>query len=250
MSQQQPPADGDRKLIGNLTVADARHFLHLEGGERSALEFAVQLGSAILVAALTARAISVGNATVWHLVLPMVAQWLALITAVPLIYAVVRHPDLRKDAIGSIRLWAGIVVGVAVATAVRSRAENTAWTDQLARDAAVCWKWITDAEMHWPIVLAFIGSVVEVPGHVRDLYEFGPPFSGISLGCGMRVVVLVLGCGVLPWALGDQTRMAWTLWTMMLIAEFLAVWMHWDVQRHLRKAAPLDDAADGPEGVA
>ena len=35
--------------------------------------------------------------------------------------------------------------------------------------------------------------------------------------------------------MSDATKMAWYLWTIILLAELLALWMHWDIQRRLAK---------------
>jgi hypothetical protein len=234
-----PPAnntpESQRKLIGNLTVADARHTLLLEGGGLTRGQLAFELLSVAIVAAFTARAIVVGNATAWHLVMPMVAQYLAILFALPPIYLILQHPDLRKDALGSLRLTIGIVIALAITIAVRARETGVPWQQQLNVDASAAWKWITDAKMEWPIAIASLGMLAALPGRVHNLYKYGPPFSGVSLGCGMRFVVLLLGFLVLPWALDDRNRMAWTLWTMFVIAELLTFWMLWDIQQNLKK---------------
>jgi hypothetical protein len=234
-----PPAnktpDSQRKLIGNLTVADARHTLLCEGGGLTLGQLAFELISVVIVAAFTARAIVVGNATAWHLVLPMVAQYFALIFALPPLFLILQHPDLRKDALGSLRLTIGFTIAIAITIGVRAHQAGVPWQQQLNADASAAWKWVTDAEMQWPIAIACLGILAALPGRVHNLYKHGPPFSGVSLGCGMRFVVLMLGGLVLPWALEDRNRMAWTLWTMFLIAEVLTFWMLWDIQTNLKK---------------
>jgi hypothetical protein len=154
---------------------------------------------------------------------------------------VLRHPDLRKDALGSVRLIAGIAAGIAIATAVRAWRSDTEWKDQFADDAALAWNWIADAGVQWPILIAAVGAVLALPGRVRNLYKFGPPFVGVSLGCAMRLVVLLLGCFLLPMAMSDSTRMVWFLWAVLLLAEALALGMHWDIQRRLQR---IDGAAE------
>src|SRR5262245_759417 len=109
-----------KKLLGNLSVADARHIVSCEGGEQTALGFAVHFASIVAVAATTAWASSAGYATVWHLALPMVAQYSALLVSLPLIYPFLRHPDLRKDTISAIRLWAILAVVAAAVTGGRA----------------------------------------------------------------------------------------------------------------------------------
>ena len=240
MPPAKQPIDPNRPLINKLTVGDARHLLSGEGGPRSLAQVALDLASVVIVSAFTFRAILVGNATAWHLVLPMVAEYFTLLIALPPLYAVLQHPDLRKDALGALRLSIGIIVLVVIVVAVRAPRHGVLWGQQFEADASHVWRWITDAGMHWPILVAALGMAIALPGRVHNLYEFGPPFSGISLGCGMRVVVLFLGALALPWALEDAHRMAWTLWTMILIAELLSLWMMWDIQHQLAKV-------DGPE---
>jgi hypothetical protein len=224
-----------RMLVNKLSVEDARHLLKGEGGELTGTELVLQLASTAVVSILTARAIIVGNATVWHLALPMVAQYVALIVALPFIQLIVRHPAITKDAIGALRLWIGIAVIIGGTVAVRAYEAHTPWQEQLRRDATRVWRWIADAQMHWPVALAFLGMVLSLPGRVRNLFEHGPPFVAVSLGCGMRLAVLFLGAAAIPWALSNPRNAAWFLWALILVSEALALWMHWDIQNRLRE---------------
>jgi hypothetical protein len=244
MSSHSRTPGGAGKLVNDLTIEDARHILKCEGGPLTSAQLAFQVLSIVAVAAAVARAIAVGNATVWHLVLPMVAQYLVLLMALPVIYLAAPHPGLRKDVFGALRFWAGLLAAAGVAVAIQARMQDRPWRGQLASDASVAWRWIVDAQMHWPIVIAFASELAAIPGRVRNLYDFGPPFMGVSLGCAMRLVVPFFGCFLLPWAVGGSVRMAWWLWGLILAAEFLALWMHVDIQRRLRK---IDGSAiEGP----
>ncbi len=233
MSSERRSGDAYRKLVGNLSVADARHLLACEGGQLTLPQLAFQLATVAAVAATTAWAISTGRATAWHLGLPMVAQYVALLLALPIVYLFARHPGLRKDVTGSLRLGAGCIVVAAVATVVRSRLSDLPWRQQLASDAHAAWQWIADAHMQWPILIAFVCELAAIPGRVRNLYKYGPPFSGVSLGCAMRFVVLMFGCALLPWIIQSSPNVAWLLWGMILLAEVLALWMHYDIQTKL-----------------
>lgn len=233
MKSEKSPGEASRKLVNNLSIADARHLLALEGGKLSLAQLAFQLAAVAAVAATTAWAISTGRATAWHLALPMVAQYVALILALPIVYLFARHPGLRKDVIGSLRLWAAYIVVTAIATIVRSRLNDLPWREQLASDADAVWRWIADAHMQWPILIAAVCELAAIPGRVRNLYKYGPPFSGVSLGCAMRFVVLMFGCVLLPWIVESSPNMAWVLWTMILIAELLALLMLYDIQSKL-----------------
>jgi hypothetical protein len=237
MEAEDQSADASPKPDSGPPVEDPHHLLACEGGELSKAQIAFELLSVVAIATTTAWAIAAGHATAWHLALPMVAQWLALVFAIPFIYLAVRHPDLRKDAGFYLRLWAGLAAALALVTAVRGWLDARPFHAQLVADVGLTWRWIADAHMQWPIAIAFVVQLVALQGHVRNLYVHGPPFSGISLGCGMRSVVLMFGCALLPWLIGGGSNPAWVLWTMLLIAESLTLWMLLDIQLKLRKHA-------------
>lgn len=222
-------------LVNKLTVDDARHLIRTEGGELAPWQFAWELASLVAVAALTARAIWTGGATVWHLAMPLAAQYFAMLAALPALYAVVRHPAMRKDALQSLRLIVGFAVIGAGATYFRSQQNSTGWSEQLALEAYRAWRWIADAQMHWPLAAAMFGLVSGLPSRVRALLEHGPPFVAAGIGCAMRLLVLLLGLIVVPIVLEGAARPAWVLWGLLTAADLLALWMHWDVQRRLRR---------------
>jgi hypothetical protein len=222
-------------------VEDPAHLLACEGGELSRTQVAVELVSVVAVAATTAWAISAGHATAWRPALPMVAQWLTLVVAIPFISLAVPHPELRSHAGFYSRTWAGLAAAWALAIIIRAWLDARPIFAQLELDVRHAWRWIADAHMQWPILIAVVAQLVALQGHVRNLNVHGPPFSGISLGCGMRAVVLMFGCLTLPWIIGSGTSMAWTLWSMLLIAELLTLWMLLDIQHNLRKQGrPLE----------
>ena len=234
MPSDAKPSSEERMLVNKLSVKDARHLLRLEGGELKLAELGLQLVSSLVVAALTARAIIVGNATVWHLALPMAGEYSGVVGALPFLYVASRHPELRQPAMQSIRLWIGYAAALAVTVGVRSYWSHTPWQEQLAGDAGVAWRWVADAHMQWPVLLAFLGMVFQLPGRVRSLYEYGPPFVSVRLGCAMRMLILVLAGFGAPWVFTNSTRAAWFVWGMILLAEVGALWMHCDIQRRLR----------------
>jgi hypothetical protein len=235
------PAEDEPMLVNKLSVQEARHLIQCEGGELKASQIAIQAVQIVAVATACAYAIWIGQATVWHLALPMVGEYLLLLLVMPFIYLVVWHESLRKDVVGSLRLLAGILLIVAASIAVGSYRTGNSWLEQAAIDAKQSWAWIVDHHMHWAILCAMGGILLGLPGRIQSLYKYGPPFMPVGLGCGMRVGVLFLGFFLLPFIVsGSATRNAWILWTLMLIAEILALWMHWDIQRRLRK---LDGAS-------
>lgn len=235
MAAKKMPISGDPKLVNDLTVADARHIVACEGGELTIGETIIEVLTSAIVAGAIARAIWVGNATAWHLFLPMVAQYLALLLAMPAIYIFFRHPGLRKEVISTLRLMAVVFVVVGVALAVQSQRSGVTWQERLIADYSRAWAWISEAQMHWPILLAIAAMFLALPRRVRNLYVHGPPFYGVSLGCAMRLVIPLLGCFLLPFIASNSIPIVWVLWAIILLADLLALTMHWDLQRRLRK---------------
>ena len=241
------PDDGSAMLVNKLSVKDARHILHTEGGELDASQIAIQVVQTLLVAGACAYAIWVGQATVWHLALPMVGEYLVLLLVLPIIYLFLRHEAMRKDTIGAFRLWAIFAIITGVSVAVQSRRTGNPWTTQFKLNAQQSWAWITDHHIHWAILFAMVGILLGLPGRIRHLYTYGPPFVPVGLGCGMRVGILFLGFFLLPFiASGTATTNAWILLSLLVLADVLTLWMHLDIQRRLRKL----DGASGADQTA
>lgn len=229
--------------MNNLTVADARHIIKCEGGELTAGDMAIEVTTSVIVAAALARAIWVGDATSWHLFLPMLAQYFALILVLPVIYLFIRHPGLRKDSIGALRLVLFLLLASAIALGVQSYRTEISWQTLLGDYFAEAYRWVVDAQVHWPILLAVAAILWQIPRRIRNLYLHGPPFSGVSLGCAMRCVVPLFGCFLLPFIAAGKIPVVWILWVTIVAADILALWMHWDLQNRLRKLdrQQLDD---------
>ena len=242
MSKKVETPESASKLVNELTVQDARHLMRNQGGELTPRELAIQIVMVVVVAAMTARAIWVGNATVWHLALPLFAQLLALLIAIPVSQMVLRVGGLGKEVFQSFRSLAIIAVGLAITVTVRSRMQNHPWGEQLDLDARLVWNWIVDHEMHWPILFAAISMFLGMPGRIRNFQKYGPPFMSINLGCAVQVVVLFLGLFLLPFVVTNTIRLPWFLWGALQIGEGLALYVHWDIQKRLRK---LDQSSSG-----
>jgi hypothetical protein len=235
--------DGSAMLVNKLSVKDARHILQTEGGELDASQIAIQVIQTIIVAGACAYAIWVGQATVWHLALPMVGEYIVLLAVLPIIYLFLRHEAMKKDTIGTLRLWAIFAIIIGVSVAVQSRKTGNPWTTQFQLDVQESWAWITDHHMHWAILFAMAGILLGLPGRIRNLYTYGPPFVPVGLGCGMRLGILFLGFFLLPFIVsGTATTNAWILLGLLVLADVLTLWMHLDIQRRLRK---LDGARGG-----
>jgi hypothetical protein len=242
-SHANPASGNDQSLLMNdLTVGDARHLLKTEGGALDASRIAIRLVSTAAVAIGCAYAIWAGHATIWHLALPMVAEYCVLILAMPLLYLVIRHEALRKDAVGAVRLLAILTVAAVIAVAVRSYQLNTPWKEVLQSNVETAWAWVRDHKISWAILAAMAGMLLELPGRLANLKKYGPPFSAVGLGCGMRVAVLFLGMFLVPFVVsGSTTRSAWILLGVLVLADILALLMHLDIQRRLEK---LDEQAN------
>jgi hypothetical protein len=240
---RKPQLSPTQKLVNDLTVADARHIVNCEGGELTPGALATELFTTAIVSATLARAIWVGDATSWHLFLPMLAQYFALLLVLPVIYLFIRHPGLRKDSIGALRLIGFLLLAGGVALGVQSYRTSVPWRQLLDDYLAVAYRWVVDAHMHWPILLAVAAILWQIPRRIRNLYVHGPPFYGVSLGCAMRFVVPLLGCFLLPFVASGGIPVVWVLWAIILLADLLALWMHWDLQARLRKidGQPLKD---------
>jgi hypothetical protein len=58
----------------------------------------------------------------------------------------------------------------------------------------------------------------------------------VGLGCGMRVGIFFLGFFLVPFVVsGTKVTNAWILWGLLLLAEVLTLWMHWDIQKRLKQ---------------
>ena len=222
-------------LVNKLTVGDARDLLRSEGGPISVGRIAWRFITIVAVAAFTARAIVLGKATAWHLFLPMVGEYLVLLLSVPVLALILKDEGLRKDAKRSC-LW--LVVFAAAGAfwiTYRSLDENVGWIPAAKSEATRLFTWITTHQMHWPILGAMTALVAGLPGRVAAFHRHGPPFMAAGLGCVMRLVIPILGCFLLPFLLEGSFPIVWVIWTVLLVAELTAIWMHWDLQHRLAK---------------
>lgn len=213
-----------------------RWILRGEGGERTTGEFAVAVLMALGTSGLVAWAIRAGDATVWHLALPLAAQFLTWVLLFPLVYGVLRHPDLRKEAVSSLRMWVILPLVVLVIVTVRHfTIGGQTWLNQLRGDINWFWRWVIDSKMHWPILLAIVSMSSILASSIRNLYRHGPPFDGAPLGCAVKAVIGILALFVVPFILTAPIQAVWVVWGILLIAELLSVAAHWDIQRRLKR---------------
>lgn len=225
----------DGILVNKLTVRDGVHLLRNEGGEITAGRALFRAVTVLIVAAFMARAIVLGQATAWHLFLPMVGEYLVLMLSLPVINLIIRDPDLRKNARQSVNLLIGIAVIAALWIASRSFDTDHLFREQATIEFARLLHWITSHEMHWPIIGASVAMLMSLPGRVAAFHRHGPPFVAVGMGCAMRLVVALFGCFLLPAVMSDPSRIVWAIWTILLLSEIGALSMHWDLQKRLRK---------------
>lgn len=222
-------------LVNKLTVKDAAHLVKIEGGSLSTGRIAFRVATILLIAAFTARAIVVGEATAWHLFLPMIGEYLALLVAMPVVSLIVHDEQLKQDA-GKSLVWIAVITGI-TASWIGSQAleANTNWWFQAKTESSRFLTWITSHQMHWPILGAMAAMIGGLPGRVAAFHRHGPPFMAVGLGCAMRLVIPLFGCFLLPVIAAGKIPVVWLIWTILLLSELGALFMHRDLQRRLAK---------------
>ncbi len=220
-------------LVNQLTVGSALHLVKCEGGALSAAGLASRASTALIVYAFMARAIVVGEASVWHLFLPMAAEYLVLLLAHPLLVVFVQDAGLRHDAARSLAWIAAISVAAVAWIAWQSLEEGTAWSSQGAHELERFRQWIAGHGMLWAIAAAAASTALSLPGRVVSFHRNGPPFLAVGIGCAMRFVVAFFGCFLLPLLVANPGSAKWAVWALLLFSELGGLAMHWDLQRRL-----------------
>ena len=236
MSRPKPskfPSD-PQYLVQKLTVKDAQHLLRNEGGEISINSVIMRLSIVAVIAVFTARAIGVGDATAYHLILPSIAEYLTLLIAMPIIQLFLKHDAIKKDAKGGLRLLIGLLVIASILNFFRARHLHQTWSEHAQQQLTAFGNWIVDYQMHWAMLGASAGILIGLPGRIRMLHKHGPPFQAVSLGCGARLGVLFLGMFLTPIVVAAPATLAWVLWTLLIVSEIVALAMIWDIQKRLK----------------
>ncbi len=249
-------SDSQQILVNKLTVVDAQHLHQIEGGHLSGWEILFQLISIGLVHFFVARAIFLAQASIWHLVLPLVAEYYVYLMAIPVCQLFVRHVELTSISRQCVRVLViqiAVMVGVGVAWPLVS-GKNVA--EQWIVGWEMAWSWIVGTQMHWPILIAGFYSALHLKRNVDKLVEFGPPFAGPGVGCAMRILIfffaliLVPTFGMVfgPLALYffpslesylNAGAIVWGVWLIFLTADLGRLGMRWDIQRRLQKMGKL-----------
>ncbi len=250
MARRTPKHDSKPKaspyLVNKLTVEDGRKILRLEGGAMNPMNAAIALTSILITGYLSARAIWVGEATVWHLLLPLLAQYVALLIALPIFQAHFRLPAVVPEVRKCWWSLSVIATVVAVGGLIAGIREQRTWGQQLHWLGNWVVEAITEHEMHWPMLSAMVGLFWALPGRFRNCRDEGPPFVAVNLGCGAKAVMLIAGCFLLPLVLANPRYAAWWLWGLLLLAEVVALVMVLDIQRRLRLLPPPAKDQPGP----
>jgi hypothetical protein len=221
-------------LVNRLTVKDAIHLVRSEGGNLSTLGFGFRILLVVAVAAFTARAIVYGQATVWHLFLPLLGEYLVLLVSLPIINRIISDKRLRQDSRQSIRLLSGFVIAAAIWIMWRSHNQENPWLHQAEHDLSQGYAWIVGHKMLWPILGASLGILMSFPGRIASFRKHGPPFVAVGIGCAMRFIIPLFFCFLLPVVASGKLPLVWIIWAILLLAELAALAMHWDLQRRLR----------------
>jgi hypothetical protein len=151
------------------------------------------------VAAFTARAIVVGQATAWHLFLPMVGEYLVLLASMPVICLILHDSDpAERCPQESLVAFHDRRGRLALDRLASSFDEGTAWTSQARVEFSRLYTWITTHQMHWPILGAMAAMIGGLPGRVAAFHRHGPPFMAVGLGCAMRLIIPLFGCFLIP----------------------------------------------------
>ncbi len=234
LMSEKKKGDADHAILVNkLTVKDAVHLVKTEGGSLSKGQIAFRVATVVIVAAFTARAIVVGQATAWHLFLPMVGEYLVLLASIPVISLILHDSTLRRDARRSLTWLFTFAVIASLWIGSQSFDEGTAWTAQAGVEFSRLYTWITTHQMHWPILGAMAAMIGGLPARVAAFHRHGPPFMAVGLGCAMRFIIPLLGCFLLPVIAAGKIPIVWLIWTILLLSELSALYMHWDLQRRL-----------------
>lgn len=234
-----------------LTAQDARQILKAEGGEITLTELVIQLIWVLAIAGSLAWAIFKGQSTVWHLGLPMVAEYLVCVLFIPILNLFYRHPELKKETVKSIWLIAILAVCSFTALIFDARSNGNDLVSQFQLWITAATDFVIGKQAHWAILVAAIHAARGLLRNVRFLLANGPPFLGPGMGCGMRVAVLVLAVIIVP-AFGmlilgilndlgvrwkpspDSFPLVWLIWGLYVTAEVLTLWFLWDIQSKLK----------------
>lgn len=234
-----------------LTASEAQHILKAEGGEISARELIIQAVWILLISAALAWAIIKGNATAWHLGLPMIGEYLVCLLLIPILSLFYRHPELKKETMKCIILLLILIVIGLYAIAVDARSKSNDFVTHFNLWMAKVTDFVIGKEVHWAILIAAFHSARGLWRNVIFLVKNGPPFLGPGMGCGMRVAVLVLALIIVPafamFGLGilhdvgvrwkpsaDWIKPVWLIWGLYVVAELMTLWFLWDIQSKLK----------------
>jgi hypothetical protein len=241
-----------------LTEDEAKHILKSEGGVITFRELLIQIFWAALLSGSLAWAIYAGQATVWHLTLPLIAEYLACLVTVVVMNLFISNKDLGKESLACLRLLVILIVGGIVALYVSSIFHKTNFMDEINVRLDQAWSFVFDKQAHWAILVASLHSIRGVARNVFFLVKEGPPFLGPGMGCAMRIAILVLSVVIVPafalLVLGilkdlgirniphpkEWLSAVWLFWGLYTVAEFTTIWFLWDIQKKFKIKELID----------
>lgn len=226
-----------------------------EGGQISLRELITQLIWILAINGALAWAILKGHATVWHLVLPMVGEFVAYLVALPLLQMIYRNAHFKKESWQAVRTL--LILSLALIGTLVGRAYHFQQPlgVHIANDCRACFEWIVGAHIQWAILIAAFHAIRNVVRSVRFLVAQGPPFMGPGVGCAMRFVVGFLAVVLVPtvglvlvgalkdfginWQPNVWLSPVWVIFGLLVISELTTLWFLWDTQSKLKEEGKL-----------
>jgi hypothetical protein len=235
LDPKEDPSEKSRMLVNKLSVADARRLMKLEGVELDGKSFAREIVFTAVFALASGWAVFKSDVSAWHLLLPLVASWAGLVTSIPIVYLIYRHPAIKVEALKSLANLAVAAGILGVVVYVHAAKTQQTFSDQLSEDYRRAVQWVKESGMHWAMIIAYFNIVASMPSRVHNLMQFGPPFAAVGIGCAMQAILMVVGVFALPLLIDKPRPLVWSLWGLLLFANLLSLYMHWDVGKRLRR---------------
>jgi hypothetical protein len=252
-------AKGSREeLDKDFTVHEAQHILASEGGELTRTDLIVEAIWALAFSVALAWVVIAGEATAWHLLVPLFAEYLTCLVALPLIQVGLRHSELRQTACECIR--AILIVAFIGAGAIwgQSLYRDTSFAQQWHSNLTLVLDWMAGRHLIWPILIASAHGLRNLARNVVFVLNHGPPFLGPGMGWGFRIAILVLAsvlaptCGFIVVSVLQDLNvidkglnkgftqwngivLTWIVWACLLIADLTYLWFRWDTQTRLKQ---------------
>jgi hypothetical protein len=239
-----------RHAKGELDAATERAFLE-RVPRLTPLRALLRIAAIATVAIITWRAIHYRGATAGALLLPFATEIVIAVLIAPLLALVVREAEFRRETLGPLLGWLGVLVVVLIWQAAVADRNHVTFAAQLRGHADTLFVFARDHGMLWAMAAAGVGFLAAVVPDLIAYRKNGPPFVYIgSLNLGLRLFAMIVLGFWLMWAFDSNRRQrAEVLWFMLLAAEIFAMAIPWAVQRKLaqekaqkgaRKSTPVN----------